>query len=83
MVLVIFGIILKMVVNIKDFYGNYGNGFQEDKNALPYFLDVFPASCVIIFVICCDLSDFFYSRASNSRSENLNSHTNPLFSRPF
>lgn len=41
MVLVIFGIILKMVVNIKDFYGNSGNGFQEDENALPYFLDVF------------------------------------------
>ena len=41
MVLLIFGIILKMAVNIKDFYGSSGNGLQEDKNALPYLLDVF------------------------------------------
>ena len=81
MVLVICGIILKMAVNIKEFYGSSGN-FEKIKT-LYLFTWSFPASCVIIFVICCDLSEFFYSRASNSRSGNLNSHTNPLFSRPF
>ena len=82
MALVIFGIILKMAVNIKEFYRSSGNGSKKIKT-LYLFTWCFPASCVIIFVICCDLSDFFYSRASNSRSGNLNSHTNPLLSRTF
>ena len=64
-------VIFKMTVIIKDLYGNSGNRFEKintpwifNKIRFALFTWCLPASCVVIFPIRCDLSDFLYPELS-------------------
>ena len=64
-------VIFKMTVIIKYLYGNSGNRFEKintrwifNKIRFALFTWCLPASCVVIFPICCDLSDFLYPELS-------------------
>ena len=64
-------VIFKMTVIIKNLYGNSGNRFEKintrwifNKIRFALFTWCLPASCVVIFPIRCDLSDFLYPELS-------------------
>ena len=64
-------VIFKMTVIIKYLYGNSGNRFEKintrwifNKIRFALFTWCLPASCVVIFPIRCDLSDFLYPELS-------------------
>ena len=64
-------VIFKMTVIIKDLYGNSGNRFKKintpwifNKIRFALFTWCLLASCVVIFPIRCDLSNFLYPEFS-------------------
>ena len=64
-------VIFKMTVIIKDLYGNSGNRFEKinsswifNKTRFALFTWCLLASCVVIFPIRCDLSNFLYPEFS-------------------
>ena len=64
-------VIFKMTVIVKDLYGNSGNRFEKintpwifNKIRFALFTRCLLASCVVLFPIRCDLSDFHYPEFS-------------------